>query len=206
MTAARDLMTEHGVLAVTLEAIAERADVAVQTIYNRVGGRNAVMLAVAEQAYQATRKYLDDAFDSPGTVAERLQRIAFAYVMFGVTRPQEFRWLAFPPVDAPAQERVVAMVTEQTGRLADLLREGIADGTVHPYIDPDVTALALWRMWDGVISLTFRNDSLRRTPDQVLPLALAVGDILDGGLFTTRHNFRDQLMLPASKKGGRDHR
>ncbi len=36
----------------TLAAVAERADVAVQTIYNRVGGRDAVLMAVAERALQ----------------------------------------------------------------------------------------------------------------------------------------------------------
>lgn len=200
ITAARELMHEHGVQAVTLEAIAERADVAVQTIYNRVGGRNAVLLAVAEQAYDATRRYLDEAYASEGTVSDRLMRVAFAYVMFGVNRPQEFRWLAFPPPDAPAQDRVVAMVQEQTGRLADLLRQGVADGTVHRHIDPDLTALVLWRMWDGVISLTFRNDTLRRTPDQILPLTLAVADILESGLFTEPQGFRQRLVLPAPKR------
>jgi AcrR family transcriptional regulator len=180
--AAAALLAEGGPHAVTLAAVAERADVAVQTIYNRVGGRDAVLMAVAERALTANRSYLDAAHASTGTVAERLRRVAEAYVTFAIERPHEFRLLAFPPPDAPARREVVALVREQNGRLARLIREGVEDGTVAPGLDPEVAAIALWRMWDGVVSLAFRPDDLRVAPDDLFALLLTVGAVMERGL------------------------
>ena len=47
---AEALLMEGGLGAVTVEAVAERADVAIQTVYNRVGRRPEVLVAVAERA------------------------------------------------------------------------------------------------------------------------------------------------------------
>ena len=52
---AKELIVEGGLNALTLEAVAERADIAVQTIYNRVGGRPALLIAVAELALPAKK-------------------------------------------------------------------------------------------------------------------------------------------------------
>lgn len=180
--AAAALLAEGGPHAVTLAAVAERADVAVQTIYNRVGGRDAVLMAVAERALTAHRAYLDTAYASTGTVAERLRRVAEAYVTFAIERPHEFRLLAFPPQDAPARQEVVALVREQNSRLAGLVREGLDDGTVTPALDPEVAAIALWRMWDGVVSLAFRPDDLRVAPGDLVSLLLTVGAVMERGL------------------------
>ena len=60
--AAERLLEEGGPDAVTLPAVSNLADVALQTIYNRVGGRNAVLLAVAERAYAANRVYADQLY------------------------------------------------------------------------------------------------------------------------------------------------
>jgi AcrR family transcriptional regulator len=180
--AAADLLAEGGPPAVTLAAVAERADVAVQTVYNRVGGRDAVLMAVAERALSAQRASLDAAYASTGTVADRLRRVAEAYVTFAIERPHEFRLIAFPPQDAPARQAVVALVREQNSRLARLLREGVDDGTVAQGLDPEVAAIALWRLWDGVVSLAFRPDDLRVAPGDLLALLLTVGAVMERGL------------------------
>lgn len=65
--AAEELLAEGGPSALTLEAVAERADVAMQTVYNRVGGRSAVLIAVAERALEDNRQYMDAAYATPGT-------------------------------------------------------------------------------------------------------------------------------------------
>ena len=64
--AAENVVLESGADALTLEAVADRADVAVQTIYNRVGGRSAVLIAVAERALEQNRQYMDAAYAAPG--------------------------------------------------------------------------------------------------------------------------------------------
>ena len=70
--AAEELLVEGGLAAVTVEAVAERSDVAIQTVYNRVGRRPEVLVAVAERAVEENRRYMAPAFGSAGTPAERL--------------------------------------------------------------------------------------------------------------------------------------
>ncbi len=73
ISAAEALLAEGGERAVTIESVAARADVAVQTIYNRVGGRSALLIAVAERALERNREYMDAAYAAPGTPLERLR-------------------------------------------------------------------------------------------------------------------------------------
>ena len=180
--AARDLLAEGGAAEAALEAVARRADVAVQTIYNRVGGRTALLQAVAERALAANRAYMDPAYAEGGPVLERLRRVTVAYVTFAVERPYEFQLLAFPQPGAPTEGAVEELVALQNGKLAALLREGVADGTLDPDLDPDVVATVLWRMVDGVIGLAFRPDGLRVDVDDLPALLGAAGAVLERGL------------------------
>jgi AcrR family transcriptional regulator len=151
------LLTEGGTAAVTLDAVAERADVVVQTIYNRVGSRSAVLAAVAEMAFASNRGYMDAAYEAGGSTLDRLRAVASAYVRFASEQPQQFRLLARPPADA-GLDRAAALTTEQNAKLAALLRQGIDEGTINAHLDPDRTATALWAMADGVLGLAFRSD------------------------------------------------
>lgn len=94
---AEALILEGGAAALTLEAVAERADIAVQTIYNRIGGRSALLMAVAERAFEENKVYMDAAYAAAGTPMERLRIVAQGYFRFACERPNEFRLLADPP-------------------------------------------------------------------------------------------------------------
>ena len=84
--AAREIIATQGAEALTLEAVADKADVVVQTIYNRVGGRSALLTAVAEQALEESRVYMDPAYAADGTVEERIMLAANAYARFEIGR------------------------------------------------------------------------------------------------------------------------
>ena len=66
--------------------------------------------------------------EADGTVVERMRQVAAAYVCFALERPHAFQLLAFPDPGAPTQQSVAALVHEQNGKLAELIREGIAEG------------------------------------------------------------------------------
>lgn len=175
--AARELLDEGGPEALTLPAVSERADVAVQTIYNRVGGRDALLMTVAERAMEANRVYLDAAYAKPGSAVQRVLGAAEAYVRFAKERPHEFRLLTQTSSGSPAFERIADLLDEETGRLAGAIADGIAEGDVRPDIDPRTTATVLWAAMSGVIALSWRADRHRADPDALLPLlATAVGE------------------------------
>jgi hypothetical protein len=68
-------------------------------------------------------------------------------------------------------------------KLADALRDGIADGSIRADIDPDLTATTLWAMSNAVLGLAWRNDRLRTDPNSAYPLA---ADIIEHGLAPLR--------------------
>lgn len=182
VSAAEDLLAEGGPGAVTLEAIAQRADVAVQTIYNRVGGRAAVLTAIAEQAFAANKAYLDEAYVSAGTPMERIREVAAAYVRFAVERPNQYRLLAFPPPGAPSSLTMAAMISEQNAKFAAVLQAGIDEGHLDAQLDAADTATLLWRMWDGVLDLLFRGDDLGIGPDRLPALLAQLERIVEFGI------------------------
>jgi AcrR family transcriptional regulator len=180
--AAEELLASGGPDAVTLEGIAERADVAVQTVYNRVGGRAAVLIAVAERALEDNRTYMDDAYAAPGTPVERIRAASAAYVRFAAERPHQFRLLAEPPDEPAALERVAALVDEQNAKLAAALADGVADGSLAADLDPVTTATALWAAMNGVLGLSWRADRLRADASHLTELVAAVERVVLRGL------------------------
>lgn len=160
--AAEQLLTQKGAEAVTLAAVAERADVAVQTVYNRVGSRSALLVAVAARALEDNRKYMDAAYAATeGGARERIARAADAYARFALERPIQFRILADPPDEPDALGRVAHLISEQNGKLAAAIRDGIAEGTIRPDVDPELAATAGWAMSNGILALARRPDELR---------------------------------------------
>lgn len=146
------LVTERGAEGLTIEGVAARADVAVQTVYNRVGGRLELLAAAAERALAADRAHMDTAYAASGTPTQRIEAASAAYIRFAVENPHEFRLLADPPADPGVRQRIQALVNEQNAKLASALSDGIADGSVRPALVPDAAATALWSMMNGLLA------------------------------------------------------
>ncbi|WP_249359137.1 TetR/AcrR family transcriptional regulator [Cupriavidus sp. 2SB] len=171
------LVAEQGAAALTTEEVARRADVALQTVYNRVGGKPALLLAITELALEENRKFVDEAYDSQGTANERIERAGVAYVRFALERPHQFRVMSNPPDDPASISRVVGLIREQTGRLAAALREAVQAGEAEEGLDAEAAAIAMWGMMNGVLNLAVRTDSLRiddNMRDRVIDTAITL--------------------------------
>ncbi|HEY0585583.1 MAG TPA: TetR/AcrR family transcriptional regulator [Pseudoduganella sp.] len=182
LEAAETLLVEGGRDAVTLEAVAKRADVAVQTLYNRVGGLSALLMAVAERALEENRQYMDAAYATPGGVEDRLHAVAAAYTNFAKERPHQFRILVEPPNEPEALTRIANLIREQNAKLGALIRRGIDEAVIDGGYDPELASAALWSMMNGVLSLMWRTDSLRADAAQIDAMFETVMKILTNGL------------------------
>ncbi|MFV8167223.1 TetR/AcrR family transcriptional regulator [Mycobacterium sp. 134] len=174
---AETLLFEGGARAVTAEVVAQRADVSLQTVYNRVGGHQALLLAVAERALEQTREFMLTAYDGDGSVAERLLQVGEAYIRLAFDRPQAFKIFANPPEDPESIEKIAALATEQHQQLTELLREGIDTGEFTADLHPESAATALWGMLNGMLSVALRTDAMRPdtvTPQSLVPAAITI--------------------------------
>jgi AcrR family transcriptional regulator len=158
---ASQILAEGGTAALSAEEVARRADIAPQTVYNRVGGKSALLAAATESALLGNRRHMDAAYAAAGSPLERILRAGAAYQRFALEQPIQFLLLASPPDDVEAAKTLMALVAEQNGKLEQALREGIASGDVRADIDPAAMATALWGMFNGVLTLAVRNDGFR---------------------------------------------
>lgn len=182
--AAREIVATQGSDALTLEAVAERADVVVATIYNRVGNRAALLLAVAEEAREESRAYMDAAYASDGTPVERLRLAAAAWIRFARERPHEFRILVEPADEPEAVERLAVLNREQNAKLAAAIRDGVEAGTVRADIDPDHAATALWASLNGVLALAWRPGAMHADAEEMDHLLETFIAIAEAGLLS----------------------
>ncbi len=183
--AAEAILAQYGSEGLTMEAVSSQADVAVQTVYNRIGGRSALLVAVAERALDQNREYLESAAREPGrTAIERIEAIGFAYARFAESRPEQFRLITDPPSEPDALRPIETLIGNQLQVLSALIREGIQDGAINPQLDPETTAKALWAMATGLFALRIRTDALQVNADQLPTLVATSRALLQDGMLS----------------------
>jgi AcrR family transcriptional regulator len=187
MNAAEEAFGEGHAQDVTVEELAERAGVAVGSLYNHFGSKAGLLAAVVEQALDVDRQSMDRAFRADRSPAEQVLAAANEYFTFYLNYPEFFQMLAFPPdpgsyaAGRELAERLARRVEEQNARLAAALRRGVAEGLFRP-IDADQTATVLWAAWNGIISLAWRPDALRRNKRELSALLTVATEIIALGL------------------------
>jgi TetR/AcrR family transcriptional regulator len=187
LRAAEELFSERAPATVTVEEIGERAGVAVGSIYNNFGSKAGLHAAVVERALDIDREYMDRAYAADRSPLEQLEAAAAEYLRFYRDHPEHFRLLAFPPPTGnyaaahAAAARLAERVEEQNARMAAAIERGIAAGTLRA-VDPTETATTLWAAFNGIISLAWRPDRLRRDEAEVQRLLQLLADALSCGL------------------------
>lgn len=154
LDAAGSLFLTKGLNATTMAELAERADVAIGTLYSHFDGKNDVYAALVERALELDAEYCDAAWNDASNAAGRLVGIADGYLRFAREHPDYFRLFRFPPADGPTTASA-ALVSERVQaeikRMAGAIREAIDEGLFRD-VDPDRTAAFMWASWDGVIA------------------------------------------------------
>ncbi|PSL04561.1 TetR family transcriptional regulator [Haloactinopolyspora alba] len=187
IAAAEEIFGERAVDTVTVGEIARRAGVAVGSIYNLFGSKTGLYASVVERALDADLMYMDRAYTDDRGPVEQIRAAADQYATFYVDHPEYFRMLAFPadpgtyPAGREVADRLARRVDQQNSRLADALRRGMDAGDLVAG-DPEELATALWASWNGVISLGWRPDGLRRTEAELRSLLRTMTEALTHGL------------------------
>ena len=183
--AAERLLNEQGAAGLTLDAIASACGITVQTIYNRVGGRAALLLAITEKAMAENREYMDQAYRREGSPQERLLAVVEGYARFALERPDAFRLMSDPPDDPQALPAVTDMVRSHNQQLEGVIRAGIQAGVIDASLDPQQTATALWAAANGLLALNWRPDRDAMTGGDIQGVIDTAVRIVMAGLFRT---------------------
>jgi AcrR family transcriptional regulator len=175
LEAARALIQEAGVEALTLRAVARRAGVTTGAPYHHFADKAALVTALARQGLEE----LDHLFRT--TIAEinepdqQLEALGLAYVFYAIDHPAEFRIMFRPELGAPLDlgEPMQALVFRNLIAVVDRCRAaaGIVDG------QRDAAAIAAWSMVHGLAALLVDGPLAPLAVDRehVRELAMALG-------------------------------
>jgi len=162
LDAARAVFAQEGFRRATVDAIAQRAEVAKGTVYLYFESKEAILAELVLRALTELAMQLQAAYDSCSLLHpdQKLKAMADAYLAFARNAPDYF-WLlnafsrgAFQDgISAERHDQIVA-ASEQTLALAtQAINDGMALGLFTPG-DARQAACVLWAALNGALALT----------------------------------------------------
>lgn len=149
--AARDLLVAEGLHAVSLRRVASSLGVTAPALYAHVVDKRDLLQGIVEREIDT----LLDRFASVRTddAVERLQRMAIAYVEYGLQNPDLFRamFLFRPELTAEPRPDAPALGSNIHGAFVAAVREAQRAGVLDDG-DPELAALTIWTTAHGVIT------------------------------------------------------
>jgi AcrR family transcriptional regulator len=181
---------------VKMDDLAEAADVSVGTLYGHFGSKDGLYLALAERALEQFAGYLEQASRPEFSPLEQVVACGDVYLRFHLERPGLFRFLAFDgvqgltgQVDQDLRSRVGDRLADILGGFQALIEAAIARGEVNPVYNAELVARFLWGAWNGVVSLSLRNDRMALSDGRITECIQLGRQLVNDGL--TAPGFRD---------------
>lgn len=195
---------QDGFHAVSIETLADEADVSIGSVYNLFSGKLGLYLAVAERATDLFANVLLRAFATSDSPLEQVMACGDAYLRFHLEHPGAFRLIAFEGVDgrgSPADEElrrtITAKASEVLAGFRDCIAAAVAAGEAGPHVDPELTAQVLFASWNGMIGMGLRHDELALDDNQIAAVIEQARRIVLDGL--TDPGYRDETGLSKAR-------
>ena len=149
------LVGESGVRALTLREIATQVGVSRMAPYRHFAGKGDLLAAIAEAGFTTFADALEQARQTPGGFAKRLEAMAFAYIRFSMEHPAHIE-VMFGSEGHPADHEIESG-TRAFGILVETIAEGQGSGDVRPG-DPVMLAQVVWSQVHGMSMLRLAKD------------------------------------------------
>jgi AcrR family transcriptional regulator len=160
--ATREILSEEGLGALSIRAIAERIEYAPATIYTHFRDKDDLVRAVVAGGVGVLGRYLREGLASvrEGASGHELQRaVAHAYARFAVENTASFRVMfelpGVPRLDAePPDQSGLSLAEERPFALGvAVLKRAVAEGDYRMLGSAEEGALIGWSMVHGLVSL-----------------------------------------------------
>ena len=136
-----ELVAEEGMGAVTMTAIAERADVARQTLYNHFEDVEQIVDAGIEEYDQTGFAHLTDLLDATTSAGDKLDLMTRHTVAW--TRHGHAVSDMRTALSSEGRARLDEHVMSVRAVIEKIIAEGVADGWFDPSVDPGVYAVLI---------------------------------------------------------------
>ncbi len=176
LEAARTILEEQSLEALTLRAVARKAGVSHAAPYRHFPNHESLLVELGVEGFGELKRDLSEAARAPGSESDRIANIGAAYMRFVVRRPALAR-LMFG-AQLPHRDRFAEL-----GAAADSVGTEIGDALSDPNL-----GLAVWSAVHGLAMLVLENVidlGQRRAGLHVLP---SRAEILLRSLFSTKRD------------------
>jgi len=148
--AAVRVLEREGLVGLTVRAVAAEAGVAPMGVYNHLEGKDGLMLAVLERAFDGLR---DAVTVPPGPPArDRLRASGQGYRRFALANSVMYELMFGGGVSAEIHERLAPHAEPALGALVDLVAQSQQEGLIMAG-DPMLLAVQIWSAVHGAVSL-----------------------------------------------------
>jgi AcrR family transcriptional regulator len=187
LQAGRQILADQGVDALTLRAVARRAQVSQAAPYHHFNGKAELVSAIAQHGFEDFAAALRaGAAAAGGGALQRLTGMGLAYVQFAVANPNLFRLLFRPELRRQTPQGPAAQAMTRAGSAAyqgflDAVTATVEEGSVQGSVE-DV-AVASLSIVHGLSTLLVDGpvDLSQRPPDTLARVVIAA---LGGGITT----------------------
>lgn len=172
LEAARSLINEAGVEALTLREVARRAGVTTGAPYHHFADKAALVAALAEQGLAELDQVAEAALEGIDDPHEQLRALGVAYVLYAVDHPAEFRLMFRPELSGylESKDPLSTPVFRVLMRVVDAChaRSGVTDEA------RTATAVTAWSLAHGLSALLVDGPLATLLSDRERVYALAV--------------------------------
>jgi TetR/AcrR family transcriptional regulator len=185
---ARDVFLRKGYTSTSMDEIADATGLSVGTLYLYFRNKPTLYMSLLEVALEKQEQALRGAASGGRAVAQRILKLADAYVDFFLREPEYFQALIFlqhGDLRIPQSEELNQRLAERSRAvvelLVNLLRDGVESGELRR-VNPTDTALLFYGFWNGVIALSLRRDAMHLDRRRLKPLVRFALNVLQNGL------------------------
>lgn len=157
LEAARDLLAEGGLDALSMRAVASRVGLSATAIYHWFEGKEDLVDRVVQHGFQRSEAYMWKAIEDlpPGSM-ERVAALGEAYIRFALENREYFKIIFAIQTPAPRQ---IEDVPGQGGYrvLRQCVVEAMEAGNIRQ-AEPDLVVLYLWSIVHGLVTIFMACD------------------------------------------------
>jgi AcrR family transcriptional regulator len=135
LTAARDLAASGGYDRVSMRKIADRIEYTAAAIYSYFPNKEAILLALAEDASRRLAQHLDAVADDADPLT-RLRDRVWRFYTFSKSHPEDFTLMFIERSVAGTEQRYERFLRTTSARAVDDVRGSVAQGQLRRTVDP----------------------------------------------------------------------
>lgn len=155
--AAREVIAEQGVEALSLRDVARRLNISHQAPYRHFASRDYLLAEIMRRCFADFAGYLDQRSGGVGTGAD-LDGMGEAYLAYAEQKPLEYRLMFGTPWPEPAEH---PELVKHAVHAFDILRNGLRSmeppGAARPQAEIDLDAMFIWSALHGAASISQAN-------------------------------------------------